>query len=221
MTKLYLVTLFLVFTTSASFGQIEQLQLYKNLYRSADSLNKLGRLYSTDSGILEQVRLLDKEHPTKYFETIGYLMKGSKFDDAAFLYYLAVLRYSYYNAVNPQYEASGDGALLGSYKYIIGETVNLYLETNVDNFVSVLKASGDYFAKNDYAFYPKAKNPAKYDTFAIGYPGLIKDLETNKEKYKKQWDKERNQMMTSIDRQIDAYNKKSPEEKERLKNRNQ
>ena len=103
MTKLYLGILFLVFTTSASFGQIEQLQIYKNLYRSADSLNKLDRLYSADSGIIGQVRLLDKEHPANYFEAIGDLMKSSKFDDAAFLYYLAVLRYTYYNEVNPKY----------------------------------------------------------------------------------------------------------------------
>jgi len=221
MTKLYLGILFLVFTTSASFGQIEQLQIYKNLYRSADSLNKLGRLYSADSGIIRQVRLLDKEHPANYFEAIGDLMKSSKFDDAAFLYYLAVLRYTYYNEVNPKYQASGDGAVLSSFKYIIGESINLYLKTNVDNFVSVLKASGDYFAKNDYAFYPKAKNPAKYDTLATGYAALIKDLETNKEKYRKQWDEERNQLMIGIERQIDAYNKMSPEEKKRLKNRNQ
>jgi len=110
---------------------------------------------------------------------------------------------------------------LSSFKYIIGECINLYLKTNVDNFVSVLKASGDYFAKNDYAFYPKAKNPAKYDTLATGYAALIKDLETNKEKYRKQWDEERNQLMIGIERQIDAYNKMSPEEKKRLKNRNQ
>lgn len=110
---------------------------------------------------------------------------------------------------------------MSSFKYIIGECINLYLKTNVDNFVSVLKASGDYFAKNDYAFYPKAKNPAKYDTLATGYAALIKDLETNKEKYRKQWDEERNQLMIGIERQIDAYNKMSPEEKKRLKNRNQ
>jgi hypothetical protein len=221
MTKLYLGLLFLVFTTSTSFGQIKQLQIYKNLYRSADSLDKLGRLYSPDSGIIGQVRLLDKEHPAKYFETIGNLMKCSKFDDAAFLYYLAILRYSYYNAVNPDYEASGDGALLSSFKYIVGETVNLYLKTNLDNFVSVLKASGDYFAKNDYAFYPKAKSPAKYDTIATRYALLIEDLETNKEKYRKQWDEERSRLMTAIEKQIDAYNKMSPEEKKRLKNSNQ
>jgi len=86
--------------------------MYKNLYRSADSLNRSGRLYSADSVIVGQVRLLDKQHPAKYFEAIIDLMKRSKFDDAAFLYYLAILRYGYYNAANPKYAASGDGALL-------------------------------------------------------------------------------------------------------------
>ena len=49
----------------------------------------------------------------------------------------------------------------------------MYLKTNSDNFVSVLQASGDYFAKNDYEFYPRANNPTKYDTMAIRYSILI------------------------------------------------
>ena len=221
MTKRYLGILLLVFSTSTSIGQIEQLQIYKKLYHSADSLNNVGRLYYADSTIIGQVRLLDKEHPAKYFETIGELMKNAKFDDVAFLFYLAVLRYRYYNAVNPKYQASGDGALLGSFEYIVGETINLYLKTNVDNFVAVLKASGDYFAKNDYAFCPKAKNPTKYDSIATSYAGLIKDLETNKKKYREQWDKERGELMKGIDEQIDKFNKMSPEERKRLESSHQ
>jgi hypothetical protein len=143
-------------------------------------------------------------------------MKESKFNDAAFLYYLGRLRYRYYNAVNPAYEASGDGALLGSFEYIFGETLNLYLKTNIRNFISVVKASGDYFAQHDYAFYPKAHNPAKYDTLATAYTVLVKNLETNTEKYRKEWDEERAELMKSIDEQIAEYNKLSPEEKKRL-----
>lgn len=211
MIKLYPCLLFLVVTASSSFGQVnqqqkqqmeqmkQQAQYYKNFYRSADSLNKLGRLYSADSDIVRKAKLLDQEHPSKYFLIVAELMKDSTFNDAAFIYYVGGLRYRYYNSVNPDYQASGDGALLTSFEYEFGETINMYLKTNIDNFVSVLKASGDYFANNDYAFAPKAKNPARYDTLAIKYPILIKDLETNKEKYRKQWDEERAQFMKSID----------------------
>jgi hypothetical protein len=210
----WLVALF--FITSTTFGQMEELLVYKRLYRSADSLNRSGQVFSLSSAAAQRVVSLDAEHPAKYFETIGELMKSSQFNDAAFLFYLARLRYRYYNAVNAAYEDSGDGAMLGSFEYVFGETLNLYLKTNIRNFVSVVKASGDYFAQHDYAFYPKAKGPAKYDTLATAYAGLIKDLETNKAKYRKAWDEERVQLMKGIDEQIDEYNKLSPEEKKRL-----
>jgi hypothetical protein len=42
MTKQNICLVLLVFMTSTTFGQIEELQLYTNLYRSADSLNQLG-----------------------------------------------------------------------------------------------------------------------------------------------------------------------------------
>lgn len=221
MTKRYLVLLLLVFSMATAIGQIQQLRMYQNLYRSADSLDKLGRLYCPDSAITQQARQLDKEHPAKYFDAIGDLMKHSQFDEAAFLFYVAMLRYHYYNAVNPKYQASGDGALLGSFHYMFGATINLYLKTNIENFISVLRASGDYFAKNDYAFYPKAKNLGKYDTMANGYDGLIEDLETNKKKYREEWDKERAKLMEGINEQIDKYNKMSPEERKRLERSHQ
>ena len=227
MTKLYPCLLFLVFTASASFAQTtteptmaKQLQAYKNLYRLADSLNKLGQLYTADSAVVEKARLLDKEHPEKYFEAIGEWLKESKYNDAAFLYHVGITRYRYYNAVNPDYQTSGDGALLASLEYIYGEAINPYLRTNIDNFISVLKAAGDYCARNDYAFYPKAKNPARYDTLVTGYTHMIQILETNREKYRKQWDDERAQLMKNIDGQIDAYNKMSPAEKQQADNGN-
>ena len=205
MIKLYPYLLLLVITSSAAFGQGQKDQFQdpyqgsKSFYRLVDSLNKLGRLYSADSNIIGKVKLLDEEHPSKYIEAIGELLKDSNLNDAAFVYYLGDLRYRYYTEVNPDYKPSDDGALLGSFESVFGGAINMYLETNIDNFVSVLKASGDYFAKNDYPFYPRAKNPAKYDTLAAKYPKLIKDLETNKEKYRKQWDEERIQIIKYID----------------------
>ena len=109
MIKQYPFLLFLLVTASPSFGQTDQqkepqtdqlmkqgAQYYKDFYRSADSLNKLGHLYSADSAIVGKVKSLDKEHPAKCFDPIAGLMKDSKFNDAAFIYYVGVLRYRYY-----------------------------------------------------------------------------------------------------------------------------
>ena len=217
-TLLTLITFLII--SLASFAQIEQLQLYKNLYQTADSLNKIGHLFSVDSLTFQNAKQLDKEHPAKYFEKAGELFKNSKYDDAAFIYYLGLLRYRYYNTVNPKYQASGDGALAASLQYVFGETINLYLKTNIDNFKSVLQFSSDYYAKNDYTFYSKKKNLEKYNQLIESYSSVIKDLETNRTKYQKEWDDEKKMMIENIDKSIDEYNKMSPEEKAKLKGNN-
>ena len=220
MTRFLIVSFLLFFTTQVCFGQIEQLQLYKNLYKSADSLNKLGKPFSIDSTINLEVKKLDKEHPAKYFEKAVELFKTNQFNDAAFLYYLGVLRYRFYNSVNPDYQASGDGALAASLQYEVGETINLYLKNNVDNFISALKFTTEYYKNNDYTFYSKQKNIEKYNKLFDNFSSLINDLETSKNKYKKEWDDERNLMITNIDKAIDEYNKMTPEEKAKLKQNN-
>lgn len=203
-------------TVQISNGQIEQLQIYKNLYKTADSLNSLGRPFSIDSMTKVEVRQLDNEHPAKYFEKAVELIKTNQFNDAAFLYYLGMLRYRFYNSVNPNYEASGDGALAASLHYVVGETINLYLKTNVDNFISGLRLVTDYYKKHDYFFYSRQKNIVEYNKQFDDFLGLIKDLEENREKYKSEWDEERSAIIKNIDKTIEEYNKMTPEEKVKL-----
>lgn len=220
MTKFIIVYILLFLTTQVCVGQVEQLQLYKNLYKTADSLNKLGKPFSIDSTTKIEVKNLDKEHPSKYFEKAAELFKTNQFNDAAFLYYLGLLRYRFYNSVNPDYQASGDGALAASLQYAVGETINLYLKNNVDNFISALKFTTDYYKNNDYTFYSRQNNIDKYNKLFDNFSSLITDLETNKDKYKKDWDEERKMMITNINKAIDEYNKMTPEEKEKLKQNN-
>ncbi|RTL58730.1 MAG: hypothetical protein EKK37_10410 [Sphingobacteriales bacterium] len=216
MTRLFLTFVFFLATTFC-FGQIEQLEIYKKLYTTADSLNKLGKPFSVDSSIIQKAKSLDKQHPAKYFEELGELFKKAKYHDAAFLYYLGLLRYRYYNSVNPKYQASGDGALAASLQYVAGEPINLFLKTNIDNFISVLKSASDYYSKNDYDFYSRSKDTAKYEEVVQGFSSLIRDLETNRVKYEKEWNDERKMMVENIDKAIDEYNKMTPEEKKKLK----
>jgi hypothetical protein len=220
MTKTLLTFIIFLIISLASFGQIEDLQMYKHLYQTADSLNKIGHPFAVDSLTFRNAKQLDREHPAKYFEKTGELLKNSKYNDAAFIYYLGLLRYRYYNTVNPKYQASGDGALGASLQYALGEPINLYLKTNIDNFKSALRLSSDYYAKNDYIFYSKKKNPEKYNKLIESYSGMIKDLETNRTKYQKEWGDEKKMMIENIDKSIDEYNKMTPEEKAKLKGNN-
>jgi len=199
---------------------VEQLNAYKKLYTIADSLNKSGHPFSVDNLTTQKVKSLDKQHPAKYFEEAAELYKDAKYNDAAFVYYLGLLRYRYYNSANPKYQASGDGALAASLQYVTGEPINLYLKTNVDNFIAALKFSSDYYSENDYSYYSRQKNSEKYEKVVANFSNLIKDLQINKAKYEKEWDEERKMMIESIDKAIDEYNKMTPEEKAKLKNNN-
>lgn len=219
MTKLFFTFIFFLVTTLC-FGQIEQLEAIKKIYTTADSLNKLGKPFSVDSLTFKKAKMLDKQHPAKYFEEVGELLKQAKYNDAAFLYYMGLMRYRYYNSVNPNYQASGDGALAASLRYVVGEPINLYLKTNIDNFASALKFASDYYSNNDYNFYSKTENPTKYDEVVKEFSNLIKDLETNRAKYEKEWNEEKNIMITNIGKAIEEYNKMSPKEKAKLKNNN-
>jgi hypothetical protein len=209
-----------LFIGAICFGQIEELKMYKQLYATADSLNNTGRPFSIDSLTIKKVQLIDNQHPVFYFKEVGELWEGSKYDDAAFVYYLGLMRYRYYNSVNPEYQSSGDGALAASLNYEFGEMVNLYLKTNTDNFKSALQLSSQYFAENDYIFYSRKKDPKKYDKQIESCSLLIKNLEANRTKYQKQWSDERKKLIENIDKSIEEYNNMTPEEKARLKNTN-
>ncbi|HSC39121.1 MAG TPA: hypothetical protein VLD19_14665, partial [Chitinophagaceae bacterium] len=80
---------------------------------------------------------LDKIHPAGYFMKAGELMKKMQLNEAAFLYFVGNLRFRYYNAANPGYQASGEGALLASLRSVLGEPIGLYLKTNIDNFIAI------------------------------------------------------------------------------------
>ena len=67
MTKRALMLLPLTLAGCTLFGQMPQMQVYTNLYRTADSLNNVGRLYAADNSILKEVNRLDRKHPEKYF----------------------------------------------------------------------------------------------------------------------------------------------------------
>lgn len=165
-------------------SQIQELRL---LFHYADSINKLGKPGKLDSSVFVAAGRLDKGHPAAYFERAAELAKQKRLNEACFLFYLGRLRYQYYNSVNPHYKSSEDGALAASLTYMLGEFLNLYLKTNVENFDAILKKSVEWYEKHDCAFYPKAKSPEKYKSQAQGLRNILVDLEANRSKYAREW----------------------------------
>ncbi|GAB4092822.1 hypothetical protein GCM10028786_17490 [Flaviaesturariibacter terrae] len=114
------------------------------------------------------------------------------------MYYIGSLRYGYYNAANPRYQASNDGALSASLRSVLGEPVAIYVRSNVDNFLLVLQRSLSWYAANDYYFFSRSRNREKYDAQAKSLRDAIQDVRENKATYEKQWTEEITNMRKMI-----------------------
>lgn len=205
--KRIIIAVFFLFTQGLAFGQGD-LIAQKKIFRLADSLNALGKINRFDTAVFKIADSLNSCHPTGYFQVAGELINISKFNEAAFIYYLGNLRYRYYNSVFPKFEPSGDGALFSALKRMMGEPINMYERVNADNFISVLKRVTKYAAENDYKYCSHYRNIEKYNEITDQYNVMIADLETNKEKYSAQWKKERIEYENKIDAIIEETKRK-------------
>ena len=211
MTKNIIIFILVTVISTFSYGQ-DEIKSYKKIYQLADSLKKSGYIKDINSSVFKVAQALDRQHPSKFFEKVSDYLSKEKFNEATFLYYLGLMRFRYYNAVNPDYQPSGDGALLASFKYTFSESLNMYLRTDIDNFISLLKISVTYYDKNDFTFYSKSKNQDKFNEQTKSYLGLITELENNKSKYTDSWDKERISMEKNID-EVLKYQKQTDNNK--------
>jgi hypothetical protein len=192
--------IFLLFYAAPSYSQGEELEMYRKIYKAADSVNKTGKVGFIDSFVFKMADSLGETHPAAYFQKTAELEGALDFNGAAFLYYLGYLRYSYYNSSNPDYQASADGALFASLHSMIGEPVNIYMHANIDNFISILDAVIEYYRKNDFKFYPRNKDLKKYDQQWKTLKKLTEDLQKNKAKYLVTWENERKEIEADINK---------------------
>lgn len=206
-----IIAVFILFMSGLSFGQ-STAEAQKREYRIADSLNAVGKISQFDTTIYKIADSLNNCHPIGYFNVAAELLNQSKFNEAAFLYYLGNLRFRYYNSVNPDYQPSGDGALFASLKSVMGDPINIYQRINIDNFISVLKRVTKYTSENDYKFYSRDKNIEKYNNIIEKWNNQIIDMETNKEKYSAEWNNDRINYEKKLDVAIEENKKKAETE---------
>jgi hypothetical protein len=210
--KLLIFTLLIL--TNFAFGQMEQLIGLRNLYSKTDSLSKLKKPFVITEEFKSTLIDLDKGHPAKFFEKFNEYLNKDKFDECSFLYHLGVLRYRYYNATNKDYQASGDGALFSSLKYMTGEIISIYLKNDIDKYIEILNSVDNYCENNDYTFHSKFINIEKYNE--LKFVDLIKNLSENKNTFSEEWSKERKEMKDNLDKAVEEFNKMSEEDKKKL-----
>lgn len=175
------------FMASAQSGELE---IYKKIIDRAES-NKVSD-WDKDK-VWNLSRELDKLHPAQYFEEAMKQLSEEKYNEAVFLFYLGRARFGYYNATNPNYSPSNDGALAGALVSVLGEPINFYAYHNIDNLITILSRVQEYYEANDYTFYPKKNNVNNYNKVMERYNELIENLKTKKSDYKKQWQEQKKQ----------------------------
>ena len=172
-------------------GQTETNQDYGMLYKSADSLNKLGKAFTLDFTLPFTLKKLDKQLPSDYFAEAIQLFQANNFEEASVVYHIGVLRHKYYCSVNPDYAPNYDWQVAESMQATYGKKIILFLKTNIDRYISVINFATDYCQKNDYLLSPKQNNIEKYNSPINALINLKSDYLKNKEAFMKQWNEER------------------------------
>lgn len=196
--KLFSIAFSLLVSFQICYAQTSKLEDYKKMYGIADILNKNGHPTLVDDALVTALNELDTQTPDHYFEQATILYEENKLDQAALVFQIALLRYKYYLKQNPDYPPSDNWVTAESFQAAYREKINLYLKTNIDNYIAILRSALRYHKDNDYSFYSKQKNNALYDKFAEDAINLIADFEKNKEKYQQEWIEERKLKLAKI-----------------------
>jgi len=191
MKKHILIIILIICLSNYSYGQKEY-ETYKRIYKTADSLTTLGKeSYIESDSLFIKIKELEKKHPYTFFDVIDEYMLKSKFNEASLVYFVGLLRFGYYNSVNPDYNNS---KLLNNLREVFGGYLNHYLRTNADNYIKILKISVDYYINNDFAFFSKNNDIEKFNMQINPFNEHLKDIEINKENYVARWKAERNKI---------------------------
>ena len=156
--KKQLILIFSLLIFSLNSKAQDETKFYKILFAYADSLSKTGQKGIVSKEIYGIIENLDKNHPSGFFEKSGELINEGKFNEASLVFYIGYFRYRYFNLANPDYKPSEDGALLSSLKSIMQEPINLFLRTDIDNFIKILENCKEWLTKNDYSYFSKNKS---------------------------------------------------------------
>lgn len=188
--------LFVIFLLSIQIYGQKEIDFYKKIYKTTDSLKALGKVGAIDSdSLFLKIKEIENKHPFAFVELIEEYIQKSKFNEASFVYFLSFMRIGYYNGVNNNYN---ERTLFNHLTNNYGGYINHYLKTDIDNYISIMKMAIKYYLNNDYTFFSKENNIEKFNLQIVTLNDFILDLKKNKVKYQKDWKNERISMEEEI-----------------------
>lgn len=191
----YFLFMIFFYLSIQSYGQNE-IDTYKKIYKTADSLKAIGKVdYMDSDSLFIKIKETEQKHPSAFVHLIEEYMLKSKFNEASFVYFLSFMRLGYYNDVINNYnEKNLFNHLTNNY----GGYINHYLRTDIDNYISIMKMAIKYYLNNDYTFFSKDNNIEKFNLQTVPLNNFILDFEKNKVKFSKDWKTERSMMEKEI-----------------------
>lgn len=191
----YFLFVIFFYLSIQTYGQNE-IDTYKKIYKTADSLKAIGKVdYMDSDSLFIKIKETEQKHPSAFVQLIEEYMLKSKFNEASFVYFLSFMRLGYYNDVINNYnEKNLFNHLTNNY----GGYINHYLRTDIDNYISIIKIAIKYYLNNDYTFFSKENNIEKFNLQTVTLNNFISDFEKNKVKLSKDWKTERSMMEKEI-----------------------
>lgn len=194
----------------SAFGQGSDLpQELKDHYYS-DSI-KVGEFQDK---LYDSLKLANTQHPARFFMMCGSFIQDSMMNEAAVSFFIGRNRYKLYNKTNPDYEASGDGALAGSFAYIYGEILNDYLTKNLENYGRIMQLAGGWYSKNRHFYFESSENDSLYQLQTNSILEFADMLLNNPTEYIQQLEDERKQMEEFLEQLNDSMEELELEEGE-------
>lgn len=151
----------------------------KDIHKSeSDSIGAI------DNRLYDSLKLANKQHPSKFYMICGSFIQERKMNEASVAYIIGRNRYKLYNYTNPNYEASSDGALAGSFAYMYGDMLNAYLTKNLNNYGHVMQLSGNWYKKNKHFYFENKENDSLYQLQTTVILNFADSLLNHTEEYK-------------------------------------
>lgn len=203
--KSVLVTiLFGILNPLISIGQNQDIpkELKERYYSPKIKVGQVNR------SLYDSLKLANTLHPSRFYEICGSFIQDSMMNEAAVAYLVGSNRFRLYNKTNPKYEASGDGALTGSFAYMFGEALNEYLNQNIDNYSELVKKSGEWYRDNKHYYFKNSDNDSLYLLQTKALLDFSNELKNNPLDYIKNLEEQRNEideLLSQIDNDSGEY----------------
>jgi hypothetical protein len=168
-------------------------KFFVDLYAKGDAL-KRSETGQISKHVEEVAKQMETEHPNVLFQKAGELVQESKWNDAAFIFYLGKLRLRYLESNRADYADSHKDMAFRAFMYHPGEPIRLYLQTNTGNYILILEKVLQHYRENDSSFNPRTNYSERYNEVADNFAEEIRMLRNNKKKYARQFAKERKEM---------------------------